>query len=743
MAFTVLAAAAFGTVFAASATAQAPLPTLSVANETVTEDTGQPVTMTFTVTLSAVSAVDVSVAYATVGNGSATSPADFISKSGTLVIPAGETTGTVPVAIVGDSADEDDETFQFQLSNAQNATILAGNAIATIIDDDAPPTVSVGDSSVTEGTGSNRFLVFTITLSAASSKFVTVDYETIPGTAAEIVVNGTATTGDYTGRTGTLTFSPGLTSTTVSISVRADSEDEADETVFLRLKPGPVNATLDRAQATGTILDDDGPTISIDDVSVVEGAEGTMAPGTFTVSLSAPSLQPITFAYLTADDGAKAGEDYDAITSRTLTIPVGETSAKIETTVRGDDLNETDEKYRVNLSASVNASVLDGVGVATIKDDDPVPTVLVDGVTVNEGTGGTSLATLTVRLSAPSQRTLLTGYATKDGTAVAGQDYQQAAELLTFNPGETSKTISIPIAPDDVIEENEAFEVFVFNTASDGDGVRPVTVTIVDDDLNEQNKPGLSVNDVTVREGEAPTNTPAVFTVSMDRALPRRVRVNYAVTPGSASLPADVDGGAGSLEFAPGEVNKTVAVNVHGDSTFEFNEDFRMVLTDPINAKLTDGSGLGIIIDDDIGGGLLTIGRTTSSKETVKLRDVLCGSPKRAKKGKKPRAPRCRGLLTRYAVAAPGTVRVKITGLATRRVKGKATTRSVRMVDEKLRVRKAGQGRFYVKRAYGRTTERIVTSVRKAKVAKIRVRIEFSNRFGGAESITRDLRFTR
>ena len=111
---------------------------------------------------------------------------------------------------------------------------------------------------------------------------MTVDYATADGTAVS-----TGSPVDYTPRNGTLSFSPGVTTLTVSVALTTDSIDELDETLFLNLTlPAGSPATLADAQGTGTIADDDGPTIAVNDITVTEGDAGT-SNATFTISLTA------------------------------------------------------------------------------------------------------------------------------------------------------------------------------------------------------------------------------------------------------------------------------------------------------------------------------------------------------------------------------------------------------------------------------------------------------------------------
>jgi hypothetical protein len=112
------------------------------------------------------------------------------------------------------------------------------------------------------------------------------------------------------------------------------------------------------------------PGLTIDDVTSKEANSGTTT-FTFTVRLSIPSPQTVSVTFATADSTARAGSDYVATTG-TLTFAPGETAKGIKVVVIGDQLFEADEAFLVVLSTPVNAIVVDGTGVGTIVNDDPV-----------------------------------------------------------------------------------------------------------------------------------------------------------------------------------------------------------------------------------------------------------------------------------------------------------------------------------------------------------------------------------
>src|SRR5262249_6333311 len=157
----------------------------------------------------------------------ATAGSDYQADSGTLTIPAGQTSGTITVLVNGDRLAESNETFAVNLSSPTNAAIADGQGVGTILDDE--PRMSISDVSQKEGNGKKTTLfTFTVTLSAAYDQAVTVSYRTVDGTA-------TTSDGDYVGKTGTITFAPGETTKTITIEVKGDNKREANETFYLDL----------------------------------------------------------------------------------------------------------------------------------------------------------------------------------------------------------------------------------------------------------------------------------------------------------------------------------------------------------------------------------------------------------------------------------------------------------------------------------------------------------------------------
>ena len=313
-----------------------------------------------------------------------------------------------------------DETVTVTLSNPSEVTINDAIGVLTIADDDAEPNISISDMTTPNETAVGRLV--TVSLSAASEKTITVDYATADGTANA--------TNDYVTTTGTLTFNPGDTSKTISVTIVQDAIDETDETFTISLS-NPTNSAISVATGTVTITDDEGtPTLSIADVSTSDESAANL---TATVTLSGDSSQTVTVVVTSADGTATSGSDYTAGTG-TLTFNPGVTSQSFTIPILADTIDEENETFTVTLSSPTNAvvSTTAGIGTMTITDDDASPTVSLGDLTAAETAGAKNLV---ATLSVASERTITVDFATSDFTATAGSDYTAGTGTITFTPG--------------------------------------------------------------------------------------------------------------------------------------------------------------------------------------------------------------------------------------------------------------------------------------------------------------------
>lgn len=400
---------------------------------------------------------------------------DYDGDSDSGTISSGSTSTTIEVTVNGDTDPEDYETFTVTLSNVSGATEDDLEAIGTILNDDTE--LSIGDAAASEADGT---MTFTVTASHASELDASAEVDT---------ANGTATAGqDYTAVVdGNVTVLAGETTAQFTVELNDDDIDESDTETFTATLSNPTNASLGDATGTGTINDNDAPpSISAGDASVTEGDEDTTDVNV-TLTLSAASDREITVQFATADGTAMAGEDY-AANSGSATFTPGVTEVTVTLAVAGDIEDESDEHFFLNLSNPTNATLGDGTGRVTILDDDTTPSLSISDVSVAEDVeAGT--ATLSVTLSPAGKQTVTVEYASQNGSATAGEDYEAVSGLLTFNVGDTVKAVTVPINDDGDLEGGETFDVVLSNasnaTIADGTGV----VTIQDDETPPNAKP--------------------------------------------------------------------------------------------------------------------------------------------------------------------------------------------------------------------------------------------------------------
>ncbi len=311
------------------------------------------------------------------------------------------------------------------------------------------------------------------------------------------------------------------------------------------------------------------PTLSINDVSVNEGNAGT-SNATFTVSLSQPAgAGGASFDIATADGSAIAGVDYVASSLTGQTIPAGSSSATFTVLVNGDTLSEPNETFFVNVSNVSGAGVSDAQGQGTIVNDDALPSLSIDDVSVNEGNSGTTTATFTVTLSAASGQTVSVNYASADGTATAGSDYVARSGTLTFAPGTTAQGVAITVNGDTALEPNETFSVGLSGASNASIARATGAGTILNDDVV-----------VTVGPASLPAATAGSAYSQNLSASGGTAPYSFAVTAGAlpAGLTLSAAGVLSGTPTATGSFNFTATATDSGGSPTSGNRAYTLTV---------------------------------------------------------------------------------------------------------------------------------------------------------------------
>ena len=273
----------------------------------------------------------------------------------------------------------------------------------------------------------------------------------------------------------------------------------------------------------------DGATLTADSALLRQSENSAVAEGNVVLRRGGDLLRGdrLTVNYATGNGTATAGSDYQAA-SGTLTFAPGETSKTITVAVNGDRLGEPDETFFVNLTAATGATISDGQGIGTIREDEPW--ISISDVTKAEGRKNhTTLFTFTVTLSAAYDQPITMSFKTTNGTATASSDYKAASGTLTFAPGEISKPITILVSGDRLSEPNETFYVNLSNPTNAVLATSQATAVIANDDPY----PLFAVNDVKITEGASGAKSLG-FTVSLSSASTQTVSANYTTVDGTA-----------------------------------------------------------------------------------------------------------------------------------------------------------------------------------------------------------------
>jgi hypothetical protein len=290
---------------------------------------------------------------------------DVQTGTGTAVIPAGQTSVSVPVPVVNDARDEDDEAFTFALTSVDlGVQLMRPQATGTVIDDDAAPTAAAVDVSVDEGDTSLTDVPVHLKLSAPSGKEVVVNWAT---------ANGSATAGgDYVATGGEARFAPGETDHVVHLGAIGDTVAEPTESFAVGVTGGQ--------PGTVTLRDDERLAVSVQAPTVTEGTGSATTPAPFKVVLTAAPATgetvdvPWTVVEPDNGNGDVAGDVLAA--SGTAHLTAAQPTATVTSGVVADSLTEGAEHFALEIgtpTSSLGRTILKGAAAsATIEDDDTV-----------------------------------------------------------------------------------------------------------------------------------------------------------------------------------------------------------------------------------------------------------------------------------------------------------------------------------------------------------------------------------
>jgi hypothetical protein len=483
------------------------------------------------------------------------------------------TGGSIFVGIQDDGIFEGAETFNVLFTSGDIAVEAGVNprVTVTILDSIVGPSFTINNVSASEG----NVATFAITKSGSTSLTHNVNYATATGTAG---------TGDYTTKSGTLSFPAGTTSLTVVVSTTEDGVYEGSEVFYLNLSSSTNGAIIADSQGSATITNDDvAPSFTINNVSASEGNTAT-----FTITKSGSTSLTHNVNCVTAT-GTAGTSDYTT-KSGTLSFPAGTTSKTVSVLTTEESIYEASEVFYLNLSSATSgATIADSQGSATITNDDAGPSFTINNVSVSEG----NVATFTITKSSSTAFTHNVNYATASGSAGSG-DYTAKSGTLSFPAGTTSKTVAVATTEESTYEGSEMFYMNLSAatsgaTIADSQG----SATITNDDV----APSFRINNASAWEGNNLT-----FTVTKIGSTALTHNVSYVTANVTAVAGSDYVAKSGTLSLTSGQTSKTIIITGVEDSVCAENssELFYLNLSSSTNgATIGDSRGNGSVLDDD------------------------------------------------------------------------------------------------------------------------------------------------
>ncbi len=312
------------------------------------------------------------------------------------------------------------------------------------------------------------------------------------------------------------------------------------------------------------------------------------------------------------DFGTASPADVGALSSTTVTIrctALGNgANGTITFPVIDDALHEADETLSLVLSQGGTEVTRTAM---TIHSDDAAPQASVSSPTVNEAAGTANFVVTIPESGLPASY----DYAIADGTATSPADYTKGTgTAVTFQPGETSKNLTVTIADDAIDEYDETLKATVTGRDSDSavdEATKTGTMTVTDNDV-----PTFTIAATGPTEEGNSGTTPVGFTITRSIASTRTLQLKLSTADGTATAPTDYVAQSNTVvTIAPGEGSKPVTVNAVGDAVDEPDETFTVALNAGGDTSITVNTTpvTGTIVDDDVPN--FTIAQTSTPVE--------------------------------------------------------------------------------------------------------------------------------
>ncbi|MFK0734772.1 MAG: beta strand repeat-containing protein [Gloeotrichia echinulata HAB0833] len=542
-------------------------------------------------------------------NGTATYPTDYNTISIPVNFANEQTSQTVTIPIVNDAIAESSETINLTLANPQGGATLGTQttAILTIIDNDQPKpgTLAFSQSSFAVNEDGTAVTAVTLSRTGGSDGNVSVTVN---------LSNGSATApNDYSNTPITVNFANGETSKTITIPITNDTLVEGNETVNLSLANPTGGATLGSQQNATLVIIDNDVQLAFANSTFSVNEDGTPI-NQVTVVRSGVTSTAVSATIELSDGTATSPADYTN-TPITVDFAAGETSKTVAIPIINDSVVEATETVNLTLNNPTGGANLgtQNTAILNIIDNDAVPGVIqFSNATYSINENGTPVTAVTLTRNNGSDGNVSARVNLSNGTATAGSDYNNSPITVNFANGETSKTVTIPIANDTKFEPDETINLTLTNPQGGATLGTQTTaqLTIINDDAPQPGTVSFNTANYTVNE-----NGTANINLIRSAGSDGEISVTLTPTDGTATAVSDYNNSPITVTFANGETSKTVTIPLTDDSIYEPTETVNLTLNNP-----TGGANLGTqstailnIIDNDAVPGVIQFSNATYS----------------------------------------------------------------------------------------------------------------------------------
>ena len=393
-------------------------------------------------------------------------------------------------------------------------------------------------------------------------------------------------------------FTANSEETTINVSLTQDFLEEGNETFVIQLSNPNVGTVLGgNKDIRITIQDDDVPMVQWQE-SIVRVAEDSTSVD-LVAQRTGGTNSSVSLTYETTGGTASPLQDFQT-KSGTINFSAGVTQQTVSININNDSLTESDEEFTVTLSnlSSGNIGPQNPVRVI-IEDDESAPGVIGWNVSSVVRTEGSTEIELIAQRTGGNQGLVSVQYTTQAVSATSGQDFESDSGFLTWGSGSnTPRTVTITLLDDDLDEENETFQLVLFNLTGNATlGDQTATITIEDDDeASNTGKASFIEESITVDESIGSIS----ISVSRSGGSTGELEVGYVFTDSTANNGADYTGVDGTLTWADADSeNKFIQVPILDDGSSDSGESFFVSLTSEDESLLGDSTTFTVVLEDD------------------------------------------------------------------------------------------------------------------------------------------------